>query len=133
MEKENILQIVSKWILDKKIAGAEAHAEKVKVNQYLHEVKHKNDKPKEKLSFSKMAFLFMIINCTVIEIYALVAMFFFGDLSSLSALIAAVVGECISFLCFEVKSGKENTTGGIVYESAMKKLEHELNNDDSVG
>lgn len=135
MEKESILQIVSKWILDKKIAGAKAHAEKVKVNQYLHEVKHKNDKPKEKLSFSKMAFLFMIINCTVIEIYALVAMAFFADLSSLSTLIAAVVGECVSFLGYEIKSAKENMAGGIVYESAMKKLEHELDSksEESVG
>ena len=120
---------------EKRLAKALAHAEKVKLKQELNELRHSNDKPKEKLSFSKMAFIFMIANCVVIEIYALVAMFFFGDLSSLSALIAAVVGECISFLCFEVKSGKENTTGGIIYESAMKKLEHELNNntDDAVG
>ena len=120
---------------EKRLAKALAHAEKVKLKQELNELRHSNDKPKEKLSFSKMAFIFMIANCVVIEIYALVAMFFFGDLSSLSALIAAVVGECISFLCFEIKSGKENTTGGIVYESAMKKLEHELNNntDDAVG
>lgn len=120
---------------EKQLAKALKHAEKVKLKQELNELRHSNDKPKEKLSFSKMAFIFMIANCVVIEIYALVAMFFFGDLSSLSALIAAVVGECISFLCFEIKSGKENTTGGIIYESAMKKLEHELNNntDDAVG
>ena len=120
---------------EKQLAKALEHAEKVKLKQELNELRHSNDKPKEKLSFSKMAFIFMIANCVVIEIYALVAMFFFGDLSSLSALIAAVVGECISFLCFEIKSGKENTTGGIVYESAMKKLEHELDNDtdDAVG
>ena len=120
---------------EKQLAKALEHAEKVKLKQELNELRHSNDKPKEKLSFSKIAFIFMIANCVVIEIYALVAMAFFGDLSSLSALIAAVVGECISFLCFEIKSGKENTTGGIIYESAMKKLEHELNNntDDAVG
>ena len=82
-----------------------------------------------------MAFIFMIANCVAIEIYSLIAMFFFGDLSSLPALIAAVVGTCISFIGYEIKSGKENTTGGIVYESAMKQLEHELvnNTDDAVG
>ncbi len=135
MGKETISQILNAWILKKKTARAEAYAEKVKIKQYLHEVKHKNDKPKEKLSFSKMAFLFMIINCTVIEIYALVAMFFFADLSSLSTLIAAVVGECVSFLGYEIKSAKENVAGGIVYESAMKKLEHELDSksEESVG
>lgn len=120
---------------EKKIADAMEHAEKVKLKQELYELRHSNDKQREKLSFSKIAFIFMMTNCVVIEIYALFAMFYFGDLSSLSALIAAVVGECVSFLCFEIKAGKENSKNGIVYETAMKKLEHELenNNDDAVG
>lgn len=114
---------------------AQDHADKVKLKQELKEIKHSNDKPKEKLSFSKMAFIFMIGNCTVIEIYALVAMFFYADLSPLSTLIAAVVGECMSFLVYEAKASKENSEGGIVYESAMAKLKYELGNDtdDSVG
>ena len=121
---------------EEKMAKAKSHAEKVKLRRELSEAWHSNDAPREKLSFSKVAFIFMITNCVVIELYALVAMFYFGDLSSLSALIAAVVGECVSFLCFEIKSGKENTVGGIVYESAMKKLEYELENnstDEAVG
>lgn len=112
------------------------HANKVKLRQELNELRHSNDLPREPLSFSKMAFIFMIGNCVVIEIYALIAMFYFGDLSSLSALIAAVVGECICTIGYFVKAAHENTTGGIVYESAMKKLEHELennSNDDAVG
>ena len=109
------------------------HAKEVKQKQELYEIKHSNDKPKEKLSFSKMAFIFIVGNCTVIEIYALIAMFHFGDLSSLSALITAVVGECVALLAYMVKSQHENTSGGIVYETAMRKLEHELNNDDTVG
>lgn len=120
---------------EKKIEKAMKYAEKVKLKRELNELKHSNDKPKEKLSFSKVAFIFMIGNCIVIEIYALIAMFFFGDLSSLSTLIAAVVGECLSFLAFEIKSLKENTAGGIVFESAMKKLDYELDNknDEPVG
>ena len=120
---------------EKQLAKALEHAEKVKLKQELNELRHSNDKPKEKLSFSKMAFIFMIANCVVIEIYALVAMFFFGDLSSLSALIAAVVGECICTIGYFVKAGRENVANGIIYETTMKKLEHELNNDtdDAVG
>lgn len=107
------------------------HAASVKQKQELHEIRHSNDKPKEKLSFSKMAFIFMITNCVVIEIYALVTMFFFQDLSSLPTLIAAVVGECITLCGYYIKSGKENTSGGIVYESAMAKLNHELEKDET--
>ena len=111
------------------------YAKEVKQKQELYELRHKYDKPKEKLSFSKMAFIFMIANCVVIEAYALFTMFFFQDLSSLPTLIAAVVGECISFISYEFKSMKENSAHGIVYESAMKKLEYELENttDDAVG
>lgn len=119
---------------EKEMAKAQAYANKVKLKQELYDLRHSNDKPKEKLSFSKMAFIFMISNCVVIEIYALVAMFYFGDLSSLSALIAAVVGECITTCAYYIKAGKENTANGIVYEAAMKKLEYELDNtDESVG
>lgn len=120
---------------EKEISIAMEHADKVKFRHELYELRHSNDKPREKLSFSKMAFIFMIGNCVVIEIYALIAMFYFGDLSSLTALIAAVVGECTSFLLYEYKSMKENTASGITYETTMKKLEHELDNstDDSVG
>lgn len=111
------------------------HAKEVKQKQELYEIKHSNDKPKEKLSFSKMAFIFMIANCSVIEIYALVAMFFFADLSPLTSLIVAVVGECAAFISYEAKSAKENSAQGIVYETTMKKLEHELGQKDeeSVG
>ena len=113
---------------------AQKYADEVKQKQEIYDIMHSNDKPKEKLSFSKMAFIFMIVNCTVIEIYALVVMVIFGDLSSLTTLIAAVVGECVSFISYEYKSMKENSAQGIVYESAMKKLEKELeNNDDAVG
>ena len=120
---------------EKRIQKALDHAERVKLNQELKELRHSNDKPKEKITFSKGVFIFMIANCIVIEVYSLVAMFFFGDLSSLSALIAAVVGECITTIGYYVKAGRENTKDGIVYETAMKKLEYELenNSDEAVG
>lgn len=109
------------------------YAEDVRQRQELYELRHSNDKKKEKLSFSKIAFIFMVTNCVIIELYALFTMFYFQDLSSLPALIAAIVGECITLCGYYVKSGKENTIGGIVYESAMKTLEHELDNNESVG
>lgn len=124
---------------EKEIEKAIQHADRVKQKQELYEVRHANDKPKEKITTGKIGFWFMIINCTVIEIYSLIAMFIFQDLSPLTTLIVAVVGDCIAFISYNIKSGKENTVGGIVYESAMKKLEYELetsssmNSDDAVG
>lgn len=118
---------------EKQLEKAILHAEKVKLKQELYEVKHANDKPKEKLTTGKKALRFMIINCSVIEIYSLFAMYMFQDLSPLTTLIAAVVGECVSIISYNIKSSKENTSGGIVYESAMRKLEHEFEEDSSEG
>ena len=114
---------------------AEKHAEKVKQRQELYAIRHKNDKVKEKTPTSKVVLYFMITNCVVIEIYSLVVILVFRDLTPLPMLISAVIGGCISFLGYEYKSMKENTVGGIVYESAMKKLEYELENntEDAVG
>lgn len=114
---------------------AQHHAEIVKQKQELYEIKHKNDKPKKELTTGKKVLRFMIGNCSLIEVYSLVAMTVFADLSALPLLITAVVAECISVCGYYVKSTKENTEHGIVYETAMKKLEYELENntDDAVG
>ena len=124
---------------EKKLEKAKEHATKVKQYYELKKIKHSNDEPKDKLSFSKIAFIFMMVNCVVIEMYTLIVMVFFADLSPLPALIAAVVGECATLIGYYVKSGKENTANGIVYETTMAKLNHELgldnyeDNDESVG
>lgn len=116
---------------EKEINKAIEHSNAVKQKQELYELKHSNDITKEKLSFSKMAFIFLVANCTVIELYSLIAMALLRDLSPLPALIAAVVGDCVALIAYNVKAQHENTSGGIVFETTMKKLEHELNNNDS--
>lgn len=56
------------------------------------------------------------------------------------ALITTVVAEVIGFGVYALKSAKENTEGGIIYETTMRELESQNNilnnnnNDDgSVG
>jgi hypothetical protein len=46
------------------------------------------------------------------------------DLSPLMALISSVVAEVIGFAIYSLKSVRENTEGGIIYETTM----HNLNN-----
>lgn len=79
--------------------------------------------------------MFLFINCTLIEIftgYATLKSFELAysigygvDFSPLVALIGAVVGEVIGFAIYAVKSSKENSQGGIVYDIAM--LEQGIN------
>ena len=99
------------------------HAEDVKQKQEIKEIKHSNDKP---LSFSKMAVIFIFANCCVIELYSMIVMAVFHDLSSLGSLVMAVVGQCASLLGYFIKASRENTESGIVYETTMLQLQHEL-------
>lgn len=102
------------------------HAEDVRQKQEIKEVKHSNDKEKKPLSFSKMAVIFIFANCCVIELYSMVVMAVFHDLSSLGSLVMAVVGQCASLLGYFIKASRENTESGIVYETTMLQLQHEL-------
>lgn len=82
-----------------------------------------------KLSTSKLLILFLFINCTLVQLFTAwvtVKSFYIVELTGaapdftpLVALIGAVVGEVIGFAVYALKSAKENTSGGIVFEQAM--------------
>ena len=81
-------------------------------------------KPKKGFDLStttKQLMLFIIINCSVIEIYTMVVMIIFKDLSALTALISAVVSESFSFMVYCVKSYLENRSEKN-HEYDMEKL-----------
>ena len=105
---------------------AHQYAERVQQKQEIYKIKHSNDKDKKPLSFSKIAVIFIFLNCLVIELYSMVIMVVFHDLTSLGSLMMAVLGQCASLLGYFIKSGRENTASGIVYETTMMQLQHEL-------
>lgn len=124
---------------EKELERALAHADKVKLRRELYEIRHANDKKKEPLSFGKIGFIFVFVDCIVVELYSMFAMLWLRDLSALGGLIAAVVCQAIDMISYNHKSSKENTSGGIVFETAMKKLEAQEEDqiveedDDAVG
>lgn len=80
----------------------------------------KKRRKKKKKEFGKIALLLIIFNCAIVEVYSMVAMWHFGDLTALYSLIGAVVGASIAYIAYCGKSAKENTRGGITYELAMQ-------------
>ena len=86
-----------------------------------------------KLPTSKLLILFLFINCTLIELFTgwvtiksidLATLTMVGpDFTPLVTLIGAVVSEVIGFAVYAIKSAKENTEGGIIYETTMAKLQ----------
>lgn len=120
---------------NKKLEKAKKHALLVKQKQEIYDAKHENDK-KKSWSFTKKLMAFLICNCSVIEIYSLIAIWRFGDLSPLSCLITAIVGECVGVIAYSYKSSIENRSGGITYETAMFEMKnkfHKDNDEEPVG
>lgn len=87
---------------------------------------------------TKKLMLFLFINCTIIELFTgwvTVESLFIArdygmavDFTPLVTLIGAVVGEVFSFAIYAAKSVKENTKGGIIYDSTFSNL---LTSDES--
>ena len=99
----------------------------------IREQKLKADmaKYKKPLSMSKKMLIYIVVNCTVVQVYAMVAMFVLQDQSALYALITAVVGETIAFFIYEIKAARENTSEHGTTVLAMKR-QHELEDREPV-
>ena len=92
-----------------------------------------------KIPTSKLLILFLFINCTLIELFTgwtTVQSFKLAnelmitpDFTPLVTLIGAVVSEVIGYAIYSLKAMKENTSGGIVYDSALNNND----NNNSVG
>ena len=131
LDEKKLVQEEKDWAKNKQLLKRKIKIEKDKA-------KLRNSlKDKSKLTTTKLLILFLFINCTIIELFtgwATVQSIQLAlqtglapDFTPLVTLIGAVVGEVVGFAVYAVKSTKENTAGGIVYDSALN------NNDESVG
>lgn len=131
LDEKQLAQEEKDWAKNKQLLKRKIKIEKDKA-------KLRNSlKNKSKLTTTKLLILFLFINCTIIEIFTGWATVqsiqltlqtgVAPDFTPLVTLIGAVVGEVVGFAVYAVKSTKENTVGGIVYDSALN------NNNESVG
>ena len=109
------------------------------------QIKNKYKEQKRKLTTTKFLMFFLFISCSVVELFTIyitikiINIGFEIDLTPLTMLITAVVAEVIGFAIYSLKSSKENTKGGIIYETALlkqiqlskNKEEEEENNDNN--
>lgn len=90
-------------------------------------------KQKRKISTTKLLIAFLFINCTLIELFTgwaiiqsiqlAAIMAISPDFSPLIALIGAIVSEVMGFAIYAIKSTKENTKNGIVFETTMAHID----------
>ena len=89
------------------------------------QIKNKYKQQKKKLTTTKFLMLFLFISCSIVQLFTIyitikiINIGFEIDLTPLTMLITSVVAEVIGFAIYSLKSTKENTKGGIVYETAL--------------
>ncbi len=106
---------------------AKRHAEKVKQRQEIYEIRHSNDGERKKPAYGKLLVAFIFIDCLIIQGFIMATIWETKDtshLSSLVSLIGTLAVQAISLISYNSKSAKENTSGGIVYETALLNLEN---------
>lgn len=89
----------------------------------------------------KFFMYFILINCTIVEIFSMRAMFAFADLSALPVLITAVITESISYAIYCAKSYSgtkqekiqelDNKRFELEKEIALNNLENNTDNTDT--
>lgn len=89
-------------------------------------IKKRLKKERKTLTTTKFLMLFLFISCTAIQAFTLIITILsmqqgVYDFTALQMLITAVVGQVIAFAVYSLKSLKENTKGGIIYQTAMQQ------------
>ena len=119
---------MARWEIEKSLLQEK---EKIKLEKAVISKKEE----KTKLAFGKLLLIFLFINFTLLELftcgitlYSFSLAFAIGlapDFTPLITLLGSVIGETLSFGIYCAKSKAENTKGGIIYETALKKIENE--------
>lgn len=121
-----------RWVIILTIAEKEKKWEKEKeILIRKQKLDAEKAKFKKKLTMSKKILLYIVVNCTVVQVYSMIVMFLLQDLSALYSLITAVVGEAFSFFIYEYKTTKENSTENGTTVLAMKR-QYELEDREPV-
>lgn len=120
---------IKKFFIQRKIKNWKQEKDLLIKEQQMKEEKNEvlKKQEKRKLSTTKRLTFFLFVNCTIIEIFTLYVtlkqlnMGMGVDLTPLQMLITTIVGEVIVFAVYSLKSLKENTKGGIIYQTAMNQ------------
>lgn len=90
--------------------------------QRLKEEKNKYKQKKKLPSTSKLILIGAVLLCLEIIIFCEYLMWKTSDLTAMYVLIGIAASLASIVLGYYIKSKAENTTGGLVYESAMEEL-----------
>ena len=110
----------------KEMRKARLKNESLARKQELLKVKNEYKKDK-KHSTTKLIAVDLFVLLNIVLGFSMYMMYHLSDLTYLGVLITDIAAQVITFLIYVVKSTKENTRGGITYETAIRSLERTSN------
>ena len=137
LENKKLDQQLKYWQIEKQLI-----LRKQDLKEDKKKIKNRYKEQRKKLSTSKFLMLFLFISCSAIQFFTIFLTFKginlgYVDFSALQALIGAVVAQVIGFAVYALKSIKQNTAGGIVYQTALIQAQNKNiqknNNQEAVG
>jgi hypothetical protein len=111
-----------------RLLRAKRHADKVKQDQIVKEIRHRNDKTdgdKKKFQYGKLLVAFIFIDCLFIQFFIMYMILKTNDtahLSNLVGLIGTLVAQAVALISYNNKAKIENSSNGIVFETAMREM-----------
>ena len=96
-------------------------------------IKQQYKKERQKLPTSKFLMFFLFTSCSIVQIFTMYVtikgmnMGLGANFGPLQMLITSIVGEVIGYAVYSLKALKQNTKGGIVYETALMNQNNENN------
>ena len=117
-----------KKLLNKKIQKWQQEKELLIAKQQMRQQKKEIEENKTKTTTSKLLTFFLFGSCTIIQIFTLyiiikgMNMGYGMSTGPLEMLISSLFTEVAGFAVYSLKAAKQNTKGGIVYQTAMNNL-----------
>ena len=123
-----------------RLLRAKRHADKVKQDQIVHEVRHRNDSDsnKKKIQSSKLGLWLLFLDAFFIQVFCMWLIARYASEMNVSTLIGSLIGligtifvQAMGYQSYAKKSTAENTVGGIVYQNMQNEFRQEIMGADS--
>lgn len=106
--------------------------ETINKKQVLKDEKNRYKRKIKLPSTSKLMAFYLFFVLNIILVYAMSVMYLFRDLTFLGVLITDVAAQVITYFIYSRKATIENSSGGIVYDMAMRGDSSEEENEGDI-
>lgn len=131
-DKLNKLSRIERFIYSIQRKIAERSYVKREIKTELYKIKYGKEKPEKKpWTWFKWACFGVIVISVIVAFFSMYATLMLSDSQMIVALIGALATILGSLVTYGVKSTKENTSDGIVFETTMAQLQKD--NEDAQG